>query len=506
MAFLPENRTVDHVFTLRTLIDKYVHYHKEKVYACFVDFRKAFDSVWHEGLFYKLLKTNIGGNLYNLMKSLYCNSTCSIKIGENKTQPFSYSRGVRQGCILSPLLFNLYLNNLPHLFENTLSDPFVLPNGKKINSLFYADDLVILSRSKTGLQNCLNALSLYCDKWKLKINPKKTKIMIFQKRPKKSIDINFNIGSESIEIVQEYAYLGTRLTPTGNFTLALEHLKEKALHALSSIRKRTILNKLNPNTASQIFDTMVFPILSYSSEVWGMYTKQDFKKWDSSPIEKIHLKFCKRYLEVNNKASNIACRAELDRLPLLIPINQKIMKYFVYLNNKDNDSIGKQSFLMSKNLHSMNNSGYFSNFINMFEQYNLTSLDAESLDNDKIRRYTTEMREKYLFFWRHSLENSKKIEFYKTFKDEYSTSDYLYQLRHYDERQNFVKFKISNHKLMIEHGRYQIDHLPRENRLCPLCNSNQVEDEINFLFQCNKYSVQRQAFINQINRIIPDFD
>ncbi|MCO0615720.1 hypothetical protein M8756_20930, partial [Lutimaribacter sp. EGI FJ00015] len=180
-------------------------------------------------------------------------------------------------------------------------------------------------------------------------------------------------GSESIEIVQEYTYLGTRLTPTGNFTLALEHLKEKALHAFSSIRKRTILNKLNPNTASHIFDPMVFPILSYNSEVWGMYTKQDFKKWDSSPIEKIHLKFCKRYLEVNNKASNIACRAELDRLPLLIAINQKIMKYFVYLNNKDNDSIVKQSFLMSKNLHSMNNSGYFSNFINMLEQYNLTS-------------------------------------------------------------------------------------------------------------------------------------
>ena len=85
-----------------------MHYHKEKVYACFIDFRKVFDSVWHEGLFYKLLKTNTGGNLYNLMKSRYCNSTCSIKIGENKTQTFSYSRGVHQGCILSPLFFNLY--------------------------------------------------------------------------------------------------------------------------------------------------------------------------------------------------------------------------------------------------------------------------------------------------------------------------------------------------------------------------------------------------------------
>ena len=57
-------------------MDKYVRYHKEKVYACFVDsFRKAFDSVWREGLFYKLLKTNIEVNLYSLMKSLYCDST-----------------------------------------------------------------------------------------------------------------------------------------------------------------------------------------------------------------------------------------------------------------------------------------------------------------------------------------------------------------------------------------------------------------------------------------------
>ena len=64
IGFLPENRTADHVFTLRTLIDKYVHYLKEKVWACFgVDFRKAFDSVWHEVLFYKLLKKNVGGHL-----------------------------------------------------------------------------------------------------------------------------------------------------------------------------------------------------------------------------------------------------------------------------------------------------------------------------------------------------------------------------------------------------------------------------------------------------------
>ena len=104
------------------------------------------------------------------------------------------------------------------------------------------------------------------------------------------------------------------------------------------------------------------------------------------------------------------------------------MKYFVYLNNKDNDSIVKQSFLISKNLHSLNNSRNYSNFINMFEQYNLTSLETESLENDKIRRYTTEIREKYLSFWQQSLENSKKLEFNNTFKGN------LHSLRKYRQK------------------------------------------------------------------------
>ena len=72
------------------------------------------------------------------------------------------------------------------------------------------------------------------------------------------------------------------------------------------------------------------------------------------------------------------------------------------------------------------------------------------------------MKEKYISFWRHSLEHSRKLEFYKVFKDEYSTSDYPQQLRNFNERRNLVKFKLSNHKLMIELGRYQTDHMSRE--------------------------------------------
>ena len=68
------------------------------------------------------------------------------------------------------------------------------------------------------------------------------------------------------------------------------------------------------------------------------------------------------------------------------------MKYFVYLKNKDDESIVKESFLMSKNLHLINNSGFYSNFMRMTAQYHSSNLDSESVDNDKIRQYTIAMK------------------------------------------------------------------------------------------------------------------
>ena len=80
-------------------------------------------------------------------------------------------------------------------------------------------------------------LSSYCNSWMLSINPKKTKVMIFQKRAKKCTESSFHIDNEIIEIVQNYTYLGTLISSTDNFSMARDKLKEKALHALFSLRK-----------------------------------------------------------------------------------------------------------------------------------------------------------------------------------------------------------------------------------------------------------------------------
>lgn len=90
------------MFVLKTLIDKYLH-KKEKLFACFVDFRKAFDTVAHTAIYLKLLDMNVGGLFYNLIKDMHKISAVCVKVGQNLTDSFESSIGVRQGDVLSPI-------------------------------------------------------------------------------------------------------------------------------------------------------------------------------------------------------------------------------------------------------------------------------------------------------------------------------------------------------------------------------------------------------------------
>ena len=111
---------------------------------------------------------------------MYTELQTAVKLSNDVTPYFSSLLGVRQGCNLSPMLFNLFVNDIFDLFDNAKRDPVKLQT-KLIHCLMYADDLLILSETENGLTKSLERLSNYAKKWKRKISAKKTKIIVFNK-------------------------------------------------------------------------------------------------------------------------------------------------------------------------------------------------------------------------------------------------------------------------------------------------------------------------------------
>ena len=137
----------------------------------------------HNLLFNKLSQLGLAGNMLSLVENIYKKTKCAVKGGRDKiTQIFNFTKGVRQGCSLSPLLFNLYINEVIKTLDESREIPIHLDNSTlKINVLMYADNIVILAESENKFQSSLNELSNFCDQWKLSINSNKTKCIVFNR-------------------------------------------------------------------------------------------------------------------------------------------------------------------------------------------------------------------------------------------------------------------------------------------------------------------------------------
>ena len=120
-----------------------------------MDFSKAFDSIPRDILFNRLKTKGINGKVFNLIKNIYMHEICKVKIGKHLSEPFSTNQGVRQGCILSPLLFNIFISDLPGTLKLAENEPAKIDDNNILSCILWADDLVMFSETERFIENAV---------------------------------------------------------------------------------------------------------------------------------------------------------------------------------------------------------------------------------------------------------------------------------------------------------------------------------------------------------------
>ena len=169
-GFKKGHSTIDEILILQSIVQEYLHKGK-KLYCTFVDIRKAFDSIYRNGLWFRLYICGIRGKMLKIMKSMYCNVKSCVKHLGNKSIFFDSLIGLKQGEVLSPLLFSLFVEDLEMFILNRDSCGLTLEEITIILLLF-ADDMVIIAETPEDMQKSLNSLHEY---WSHEVNTEKLK-------------------------------------------------------------------------------------------------------------------------------------------------------------------------------------------------------------------------------------------------------------------------------------------------------------------------------------------
>ena len=179
-------------------------------YFCFIDYAKDFDGVDHNKLWKILKEMGIPDHLTCLLRNLYADLEATVRTGHGTTDWFQIGKGVCQGCILSPCLFNLYTEYIMRNAGLEEAQAGIKIAGRHINNLRYADDTTLMEESEEELKSLLMKVKEESEKVGLKLTIQKTKIMA------SSPITSWQIDGESVETVSDFIFLGSKITADGN--------------------------------------------------------------------------------------------------------------------------------------------------------------------------------------------------------------------------------------------------------------------------------------------------
>ena len=290
--------------------------------ACFIDLKKAFDSVHHLYLFEVLGKLGLDDSVLNWLMSYLTGRSQFTKIGSTKSPLESVDFGVPQGSVLGPLLFIVYIND-------------VVDRMGECKYCLYADDLVLYSSAnkldliQSRLQTAMDNIGAWCIDKRLTVNVEKTKIVWYgstQKLPK-SVDISFTLNGAPVEVVNDYTYLGLKIDGSLSFEPALKDLNKKVNHKL--FRFGHFRHLLTENVSVFVYKSTILSQFDYASFAHDGANSGSLKKLDRLQLR--GLKTCYRGKDLTeSELYDLSCVPRLPRRR-----KELLLSYMYKLSHRD---------------------------------------------------------------------------------------------------------------------------------------------------------------------------
>ena len=325
--------TRDHIANIRQIIEKCKEYQR-KAYLCFIDYAKAFDCVRYGALWKALLDLGVPAHLVELIQNLYDGQLACVRTEKGDTDWFNLGQGVRQGCILSPTLFNMYAENIMRRALDGWNSGLSI-GGWQLSNLRYADDTTLLATSIDDLRTLLHKVKAESESNGLLLNVAKTKLMIIG--DDKAIDPLFVDGKE-VEKVTEFNFLGALISQDGGCNTEVRRRLAMARSTMAKLTKIWADRGVTRTTKSRLVWALVFPVATYGCESWTL-TKSDCNR-----ICAFELWCWRRMLRIpwTAKRTNASVLEEVGETGRLLDhINRQALSYFGHIARRQGNCLEK---------------------------------------------------------------------------------------------------------------------------------------------------------------------
>ena len=408
--------------------------------------------------------------------------------------------GVLQGGMLSPKLFTEFLYDLKDYLESSHG---VALDDDIMTYILYADDLILISDSPSGLQNLIDGLYNFCKKWHLIVSLAKTNVVTFGKRTN---NFNFTFNNQEIAVTTEYKYLGVIFSSRTQDPLkkTQDHLSDKAwnaIYALNSYSRNTV-GQLQPVLSFKMFDTQICPILEYAADVW-------FNGREIQNMERIHLRYIKSTFRVKMSSCTQALYAESGRFPLIVRQKVQALKYWYRILTLNESHIVKKAYNSLFEMYQLGQENWCFHIRNLLYECDFQQpWDEQCLSFTDLNRVVETIYTKFMETCMTSINDSSlfpKLRTYKTFKEEFRLEDYLIHVKNLNHSLALLRLRISSHNLRIETGRYdRPNKTPIDQRKCIYCSMLEIEDEFHFVLKCTLYTLERQQLMSVVREEVSD--